>query len=77
MGFTSYYHYFVRNFSSIATHLTNLTKKRYRLNGPKNVKGASKILRLFFTMCPFYHYQLRVRTLLFIVMLHILDWVLC
>ena len=47
VGLASYYHHFVRNYSSISTHLTNITEKRYLFNGLTNVKRSSKRLRLF------------------------------
>lgn len=33
VGLASFYHRLVKNFSYITTHLTNLMKKRYPLNG--------------------------------------------
>ena len=48
-----------------------LPKWRYHLNGLKNVKKDSNSSRNFWTPHLFYLYQLKVRILLFLMMLHI------
>ena len=45
VGPATYYRRFVKNFSSIATNLTNLTKKEAPFEWTKNVKRVPKILR--------------------------------
>lgn len=37
VGLASHYRRFEKNFTSISTHLTRLTRKWRRLNGPENV----------------------------------------
>ena len=53
MGLTSYYHHFVRNFCSIATHLTDVSKNKVPFEWTGKCEGSfQKLKTLFFTTVP-------------------------
>ena len=77
VGLASYYRRFVKGFSSIASQLTNLTKKMFHLYGRTSVKKAFRSSRLCLLPHPFSPCQWKVRISLSIVMHPIRVWVQC
>ena len=52
MGLASYYWRFVKNFASIATHLTNLTKKEIPFEWTKKCEESFQKLKTLLTATP-------------------------
>ncbi|WMV54143.1 hypothetical protein MTR67_047528 [Solanum verrucosum] len=52
MGLASYYHRFVKNFASIATHLTNLTKKEIPFEWTEKCEENFQKLKTLLTTTP-------------------------
>ncbi|WMV49934.1 hypothetical protein MTR67_043319 [Solanum verrucosum] len=52
MGLTSYYRQFLKNFTSIATHLTNLTKKEIPFEWTGKCEESFQKLKTLFTIAP-------------------------
>ncbi|WMV13769.1 hypothetical protein MTR67_007154 [Solanum verrucosum] len=52
MGLASYYRRFVKNFASIATHLTNLTKKEIPFEWTEKCEESFQKLKTFLTTAP-------------------------
>ena len=52
VGFASYYHRFVKNFASIATHLTNLTKKEIPFEWTEKCEESFQKLKTLLTTAP-------------------------
>ncbi|WMV24309.1 hypothetical protein MTR67_017694 [Solanum verrucosum] len=74
VGLASYYRQFVKKIASIATHLI---KKEIPLEWTGKCEERFQKLKTLLTTAPILALPVEGKQLLFIVMLHILVWVLC
>ena len=77
VGLASYYRRFVKGFSSVASHLTNLTKQSVPFVWSDECEESFQKLKTLLTTAPILTCQWKVRISLFIVMHPILAWVQC
>lgn len=76
MCLSSQYQRIVKNFSSIATHLTRLTQIEVPFVWLDYCEGSFQSLKTLLTTTPILLYQLKVRNSYYFMMLYIRDWVL-
>ena len=77
VGLASYYRRFLKEFSSIASPLTNLTKQNVPFVWSDECEESFQKLKTLLTTAPILTLPVEGRTLLFIVMHLILVWVQC
>ena len=70
-GLASHYHQFVKNFASITTHLTNLTNNEMSFEQTEQCEEIFEKLKTFFTTTPILPLSVKVKILLFVVILYV------
>ena len=71
VGLAIHYHQFVKNFASITTHLTNLTNKEMSFEWTEQCEEIFQKLKTFLTTTPILPLSVKVKILLFVVMLYV------
>ncbi|XP_059310988.1 uncharacterized mitochondrial protein AtMg00860-like [Lycium ferocissimum] len=77
IGLAIYYRRFLKGFASIASHLTRLTQKEVPFQLSDECEESFQKLKNLLTTTLILALPVEARTLRFIVMLLVLDWVLC